>query len=424
MSVHEKCELLHDIISKALSVIPFTYVRFSNKDKPWITPVVKSLINRRYQAFRSRNYVLYHHYKMKVKKAIEKAKENWTTANITSFNGVWKIANNVANKNKSNTLTKLIQTFDSPTIAANAINTKIQESFTTSPNWPEVLSSIPDCSNDWSPDVNACEVLKMLLSLKENKSSGSDQLPPRLLKAAAYELAQPLTHVIALSFESRAVPNKWKTAKVIPIPKKKRPLINDLRPISILPIFSKILEKFAVDSVSDSLIAMYGTNQYGFRPHSSTTCAHLNIHDTITRTLEDQYVKGVIVISFDLKKAFDSLKHAHLIKSLIRGQLPSMFLEWLVSYLQGRYQFVCLNNYFLSDMIPVTSGVPQGSVIAPFLFAAHMGSLKPFDSRTIMTKYADDIVSIIPVNDLTEVERLISNEINHVNGWCIQHGLN
>ena len=99
----------------------------------------------------------------------------------------------------------------------------------------------------------------------------------------------------------------------------------------------------------------------------------------------------------------------------MKGNLPSMFLEWLVSYLQGRYQYVCLNNYFLSNMIPVTSGVPQGSVISPFLFAAHMGSLKPFDSRTIMTtKYADDIVSNIPVNDLTEAERLIFNEINRI----------
>ena len=118
------------------------------------------------------------------------------------------------------------------------------------------------------------------------KSAGSDELPPRLLRGAAFELAEPLTHLMALSFETCTFPQKWKRAKVIPVPKKPKPTVDDLRPISLLPIVSKIVERTALDSIKHELIAMYGTNQFGFRPQYGTIHAHIKIHDYITRVLD------------------------------------------------------------------------------------------------------------------------------------------
>ena len=109
-------------------------------------------------------------------------------------------------------------------------------------------------------------------------------------------------------------------------------------------------------------------------------------------------------------------------ESLQKGNLPSKFLHWIGSFLRNRSQFVNIKEVN-SILKPVTSGVPQGSVIAPFLFAAHMGSLTPHHSRTNMTKYADDIVSVTPVEDLSDVEILIANEISCVDSWCQSHGL-
>ena len=131
---------------------------------------------------------------------------------------------------------------------------------------------------------------------------------------------------MALSFETCTFPQKWKRAKVIPVPKKPKPTVDDLRPISLLPIVSKIVERTALDSIKHELIAMYGTNQFGFRPQYGTIHAHIKIHDYITRVLDFKPVKAVVIISYDMRKAFDGICHEHLIASLKKGNLPSKFL--------------------------------------------------------------------------------------------------
>ena len=422
MSVDEKCDLLHTVIDDAMTTIPFTYVVMSNKDKPWMTPMLKSLINRRYEAFRRKNFPLYLHYKQKVKEEIAQAKERWTNLKMKSVTGLWSVVKSTANKENQQFLNGLVQDFDSIQEAVEQIGNKLSQSFSASPDWDDIFSNLPTDDRTWTPLCNQTNVYNSLRHLNIRKAAGSDGLPPCLLKDAAYELAPPLTHVIALSFDTCTVPSKWKKANIIPIPKKANPTLDDLRPLSMLPIFTKILEKIAIVSIKETMISMYGENQYGFRPHFSTAHAHIKLHDYLTRILDSYEFKAAVVISFDMKKAFDSLHHAHLMDSLKSSSLPSKALRWIASFLQDRCQSVRIKG-ISSTLKPVPSGVPQGSVIAPFLFAAHMGSLMPHDSSTLIVKYADDIVTVTPVKDPSQVDLIIKNEISSLHSWCQSHGL-
>ena len=422
LSVEEKCDILHAAIDHALTMLPFTYVTMTDRDKPWMTPTLKSLINRRYEAFRCKNFPLYLHYKKKVKEEISHAKAKWVNSKIENAAGLWSIVRSTANKSKDQTLSGLLQNFPSIHEAVEQISQKLTLAFSPSPNWNDILLHLPPDDQNWTPHCDPDIICNSLQHLNIRKAAGSDDLSPRLLRDAAHELASPLTHVICLSLDTCIVPSRWKTAKVTPIPKKANPSIDDLRPLSMLPIFSKILEKIVLRSIKDSLIAMYGPNQFGFRPQYSTIHAHLSLHDFVTRILDSPAYKVAVVISFDIKKAFDSLHHAHLMESLKNGNVPSKALRWIASFLQNRYQSVCVKGVH-SSLTPVSSGVPQGSVLAPFLFAAHMGSLMPHDSNTLMIKYADDVVTVTPVANPSEVESVVKSEIFCVRSWCQSHGL-
>ena len=107
---------------------------------------------------------------------------------------------------------------------------------------------------------------------------------------------------------------------------------------------------------------------------------------------------------------------------LVRGNLPSGFIAWVKSYLTDRYQQVIINQE-TSHPIRISSGVPQGSVLSPYVFAAHMGSLTPLNDQSHMIKYADDVAIGIPVKCLTDVGDFIAKEVAHVREWCLRNGL-
>jgi hypothetical protein len=419
-SVNEKCNLFHEILSSALCHIPKDEIVVAKTDKPWITPLIISLINKRYAAFRAKNYRLYEHFKIKVRNAIVNAKQNWVRRVNTRNQNPWKIINAVRNKERGNQLCDIINSFTTRAEAANAIN----QNFAKHYSQPSMITSFHDGNEDsWNVEIGTHLVYNLLSKLKTNKSSGSDGLSPRILVALADVICEPLTHIFCLSIDFSQVPQKWKLANVCPVPKKSHPNISDLRPISVLPIFSKLLEKVVLPSVQPSLIKMYGTNQFGFRPHSSTLHANISLHNYITEQLEHPNSKAVMLISTDFKRAFDSLFHHELLSSLKEGQLPKSFLKWCKSFLEERLHRVVLDESAISSPVLATSGVPQGSVLSPYLFAAHLGSLKTSISEAQMIKYADDVVTVVPIQDHSLVDALIHQHLGDTQLWANQNGL-
>ena len=265
-------------------------------------------------------------------------------------------------------------------------------------------------------------VQKRLEQLNCRKADGSDDIPSRLLIVASDILSGPLTHLYSMSVQDGIVPRQWKLAKIHPVPKCRNPSLNDVRPISLLPVISKILERLVANSMMDKLIELYGPNQYGFRPNSSTCLANIKLHDYVTELLDRKGICGVIVLSFDLTRAFDKVRYDVLLNTLLNNDLPHKFVRWIKSYLQNRKQFVSVKDVRSSD-VEVASGVPQGSILGPYLFGVFIGSLAPVHNSTCMIKYADDIVLVIPYVSSSVSNVVVNEEIENVRKWTEDHGL-
>jgi len=284
-----KCAFFYEAFYNAINSLPCTVVEMKVSDKPWVTPLLKHLINKRFLAYRNKDFSLYNHLKVKVKKEISKAKAIWSNRLMQQKQGIWKLASSMNNKNATQTkMSNLLLDFQSPSAAADAINAVFIKVFSSSNlnNSPVVYLQVDSSeSSSWKPDLEPYTICAALAKLDCRKSWGSDSVPPILLKMSRFQISQPLSHLFNLSVELGYFPSTWKTALIVPVPKKKLVSINDLRPISLLPIISKVFETLVLKSIKPRLLELYGTNQYGFRPSSSTLMAHLATHDFITLSI-------------------------------------------------------------------------------------------------------------------------------------------
>ena len=267
----------------------------------------------------------------------------------------------------------------------------------------------------------------LLSSLKTDKAMGSDMIPPALLKLTAAEICRPLCHIFNLSFRYGCIPQTWKIADVCPVPKTSPVKIDQLRPISLLPCVSKICEKIVMSFYHSSLVKCLDDSQFAYRPRSSTVMALITIHESILRLFDDPGVRGIRLIAFDMTRAFDSVPHNLLLQTLcdLRDSIPDsdLLLNWVNDYLCNRQQRVRLGNV-RSQLIDVTSGVPQGSILGPILFSIFMSSYQPVDCNVSVTKYADDVTLVIPVfkTDVSDFCTL-TPEIEHFKKWCSEHSM-
>jgi hypothetical protein len=411
----------YDSFYRAMAAIPVSFVKVKSKTKPWITPVLLDLINKRWRAFREKDFILYNHYKKKVKMEIVKSKKIWSNKMCKSSKGFWSIVSNVRGKNVTKSSHHIISLFSNATDAVNSINVRFGQFFGSSTSFDKF--PVIKCEN-----VEICNetiVYNLLSRLETDKAMGSDMIPPVLLKLTAVELCRPLCHIFNLSFRHACIPQTWKIADVCPVPKTSPVKLDQLRPISLLPCVSKICEKVVINSYHSSLIKCLDVSQFAYKPKSSTVLALITIHDYILRFFDDPNVRGIRVIAFDMTHAFDSVPHNLLLQSLcnFRHEFSDsdMFLNWLNDYLCNRQQCVRLGNV-RSRVLDVTSGVPQGSILGPYLFAIYMSSYQPVDSDVCVTKYADDVTLVVPVYKTdTSDSRTLMPEIENFKMWCRDH---
>ena len=188
------------------------------------------------------------------------------------------------------------------------------------------------------------------------------------------------------------------------------------RPISILPQFSKILEKLFYKKLQSFLnqFNILANSQYGFRPNHSTALALSDLTETIADALEQKkYCLGIFI---DLKKAFDTVNHKILRKKLEHYGIRGCTLDWLKSYLNNRTQKVVFND-LVSDELTIECGVPQGSILGPLLFLIYINDIFNISDKLNPILFADDSSFICSDKSIDRLKTTTNNELKKLNLW-------
>ena len=213
------------------------------------------------------------------------------------------------------------------------------------------------------------EEIKIEISnLKIGKAVGPSNIPVSIFKILKGALSEPLQMIFNASFLTGIVPDWFKLGRVIPVFKKGSQVsLSNYRPISLLSIFNKLLEKLVFNRLSNYLEKreLIYSKQFGFRSRHSTVHAVLSIIDKVQKAIEDrEYSCGIFL---DFSKAFDTVNHAILLTKLEFYGIRGIVKDWFTSYLRNRKQFVSLGNT-QSGKVNISCGVPQGVGTGTYAF--------------------------------------------------------
>ena len=235
--------------------------------------------------------------------------------------------------------------------------------------------------------VDANTVILTIKHLKNTNSTGSDGISLRHIRDSLPVTIEYITTIINTSIVTGKFPSLWKNATVTPIYKHgDRNDVNNFRPISLLPILSKILEKIVAQQLNNFLESnkVLSTSQHGFRPRLSTETALTTVSNKLYSNIDKK--KLSLVTLLDLSKAFDSVHHDTLLRKLTRAKVDNF---WFNDYLKNRSQQVKINTK-MSKTLQINFGVPQGSVLGPILFNLFINDLTNTITGCDIIQYADD----------------------------------
>ena len=266
--------------------------------------------------------------------------------------------------------------------------------------------------------VAPSDVLSYAHKIQNKISSGHDDISSKLMKITINIIIEPLTHIINQSLKTGIVPSEMKIAKVIPIHKSSdKSVLENYRPVSLLPAFSKLLEK----NVFNALITFLSKNsifykhQYGFRPKHSTIHPIIHLLNHCASKSSNIDPEMSLAVLCDLSKAFDVVDHGIILNKLSNYGIRGIANDWFRSYLTGRYQFVSIEGV-RSQMAHIKIGVPQGSILGPLLYLVYVNDIGNSCSGSILS-FADDATLITSHANLLDLYTIANRNINELFMW-------
>jgi hypothetical protein len=286
------------------------------------------------------------------------------------------------------------------------------------------LDHMGDCAvNDINAELATCGEVSGVISALASKGSRLSTIPSFVFKAINDVISRVVCELFNSTLLEGVFPDNLKIAEVIPIHKSGSiTMVNNFRPISTLPILSKVFERL----MKARLVRFFGVtnffsiHQFGFRSGYETNDAILEFLDFSYKSLDSK--RHLVSIFLDLSKAFDTLDHGILLAKLSHVGIRGRVLGWLSSYLTDRKQFTTVNDH-CSDIKNIIMGVPQGSVLGPLLFLVYINDMSKSSDLLNFVHFADDTTLYLSGEDLTSLCNVVNSELLKVDTWLTTNKL-
>ena len=420
LSLEERVNSFTSNISLAMNnFFPLKTVKLHPSDKPWMTAHLKNLIKSRQRAFHSGNTNLWCHYRDKVRQEIRERKKKFYTDKVkhmkkSDARSWWKLVKQLSGQSNNQTQIHIqkngttltdIQLVDTLNQFYTSVNADIPALDTN-----ELPTFLP--ASEAPPVIHPYQVCKKLQNLNPHKAMGPDNIPPRIMKEFAYELAEPITDFFNFSISSGTVPDIWKCANITPVPKETIPKQeSDFRPISLTSCISKVMEEFVAEWILEDIAHKIDHKQFGVIKVTSTSQCLLDMFHNWLLNLDTpgQYLR---ICFLDFSKAFDRINLNVLITKLVDLGVRRSLLPWICSFLSDRKQRVKLGKTF-SDWAKVNAGVPQGTKLGPIFFLVMTNDLVL--PKCDYWKFVDDLTAseVITKYGISTIQ----SDLDYISSW-------
>ncbi|CAL4072958.1 unnamed protein product [Meganyctiphanes norvegica] len=379
------------------------------------------------------NLIEYRRLSAKARKIIKKTKkETWrrfcsTISAETPSKRIWNMIRKMNGKGK--------QSSSPLNVNGQIINDPKQKADILADNLDEILGqesaevqgdqarTIRDCLQNegdtaYNQPFTLHELNDSLNSLKSGKAMGDDEIQNEFLKHLPEHKKIDLLKLINQSWMESKIPHTWKHSLILPIPKEDKEPTNpdSYRPISLTSCISKAAEKMVNNRLVWQLETTnkFSPTQSGFRKGRSAEDLIINLEHQIRSCLVNRRVN--VTVFFDLKQAFDTVSHNHLLLKLAESGIKGRLLRWIQQFLKNRTYEVLVDDQ-KSCRKESKRGVPQGSILSPSTFALLMAEI-PHLARVCTMEYADDVAISITADTLEEACEIAVNAISSLEEWA------
>lgn len=415
-----------------------------HKIEPWMSlglltsRLRKDELSRIYSQTRTiEDHITYNNYKNLYNKLLKNMRKLYYQKEIQKHQGdlknVWQTIREAAGiKTKSSNLPSSLNingntVKDNKLIAEEfnqhfaSIADKIKETITPTDKPPDEYIE-PLNLNFQMPQITPNQVISTFKELKEKKSCDYMDLSSHFMKNIIELISFPLSHIFNRSIDTGVVPKKLKISKVHPVFKSGSiDETNNYRPISLISLFGKLLEKIVCNHLSSFLLSnnIIDKNQFGFQQNHSTIHPMIHLLNKITNAINNK--EFTIGIFCDLTKAFDMVPIRLLLNKLSKIGINGTILTWFKNYLTERQQFVQIGQD-KSSLLIVDSGVPQGSILGPILFLIFFNDL-PRSTLLYMLLFCDDTTILASGKNLNDLVNFVNIELRKISQWFRANGM-
>ena len=421
---------------------PLRKQRIKNQPAPnWLTPEIKEAMRMRDKLKKNKRFEEYKKQRNKVTDLLRKSKREYyerTVKDSKNMSQVWQAVNVLSNKKQLRTSKSPLQFTPDE---ANSYFVSVADTIhgTSAQTLPcclddTIKSNIKDfCSSKLNnsdsftiPFLSVHDVVRLISKINNKKTMGPDTLNAKIIKYALPCISVSLTILYNRCLEEQTFPSVFKEALVIPLPKGKKPSsLDDFRPISILPILSKPLEKHLHNHLLSYMESKHLFHEYqsGFRPNHSCHTALIRMCNSWLENINDHEITGTLFL--DLRKAFNCVNHEILLEKLTLYLQNNNVVHFFASYLSNRSQKTIINGS-LSSAGYLKCGVPQGSILGPLLFSIYINDLPLFlrhKAEVPVDLFADDCTLSARGKAITSIQQVLQDSINDVSNWCSSNAM-